>query len=453
MKQDLTSKQITIVGAGLSGQAAARFLVERGAEVTLSDMRAAAEIPQLDRLSALPIRFDMGGHSLKCFSQADLIVISPGVCLDIEPLNVARAHAVPIIGEIELAACHLDAPILAVTGTNGKSTTVSLLGAALQQCGKEVFVGGNLGTPLIEACAQDELDYLVVELSSFQLETIDRFCPHYALLLNLSADHLDRYPDLDSYYAAKLNLFRNMTTAHTAVLNADDEAVVQLTADLNCRKVYFSAKGSLAEGMGREGEELVWRWQGEEVRFALSKLSLQGAHNVENVMAALIPALIEGCSSEKVWNAVCRFEGLRHRMNLVRELDGVRWYNDSKGTNIGSVQKSLAGFETPVTLIAGGKDKGGDYRLLAEELRRTVTHLILIGEAAERMVHELDGVVPIHRVDSLEQAVSLAQQVTSDGGNVLLSPACSSFDMFENYARRGDIFCELVGALETGGGA
>lgn len=448
MKQTFSDMRITVIGAGQTGQALVRFLIDRGAEVTLSDLRQAEEIDGLSRLQGLPVRFDLGGHHLECFEHADLIAVSPGVPLNIAPLKHAAENGIPLLGEIELASRECVAPIVAVTGTNGKSTTTSLLGEIFEHWGKKIFVGGNLGTPLVDACVKQDWDYLAVELSSFQLETVDQFCPQYGLLLNLSEDHLDRYPDLDSYYAAKKQLFRNMGPEQTVVLNADDQQVLQLAADTMCRRVLFSGSGCLDEGMGRDGEELVWRWQGEETRFKLNELQLKGAHNIENVMAAMIPALLEGCPADIAWQAVCAFRGLEHRMNLVRKLDGVSWYNDSKGTNVGSVLKSLSGLDAPVTLIAGGKDKGGDYSLLRPLLKERVSDLILIGEAAAKMEQELAGTTRIHRVETLDGAVLLAQQVTQDGGTVLLSPACSSFDMFENFARRGDEFCRLVLLLE-----
>jgi UDP-N-acetylmuramoylalanine--D-glutamate ligase len=448
MKQTFSDMRITVIGAGQTGLALVRFLIERGATVTLSDRRPAEQIDGLDGLLGLPVHLDLGGHSPDCFARADLIAVSPGVPLSSEPLQHAIRHNVPLLGEIELAARECRAPILAVTGTNGKSTTTSLIGEIFQQWGKRIFVGGNLGTPLVEACAAQDWDYLAVELSSFQLETIDRFCPRYGLLLNLSEDHLDRYPDLDSYFAAKKRLFENMGPQQVAVLNADDQRVVQLVSDVSCRRVLFSGSAHLNEGMARHGDELVWRWQGEETRFALAELQLKGAHNIENVMAAMIPALLEGCPAQVAWQAVCSFRGLQHRMNLVRELDGVCWYNDSKGTNVGSVLKSLAGLAAPVTLIAGGKDKGGAYGLLRPQLEARVTDLILLGEAAPRMERELAGATRIHRVADLREAVQLARQVTPANGAVLLSPACSSFDMFENFAHRGEEFCRLVLQLD-----
>jgi len=288
---------------------------------------------------------------------------------------------------------------------------------------------------------------VVVELSSFQLETIDQFHPAIGLLLNLSSDHLDRYADLQSYYQAKLRLFRNMKATDFAVLNADDPEVCRLTADLEATKVWFSARGRLVEGMVRLGDKLVWNWAGADIQLPLSELQISGEHNIENAMAAMIPVLLQGCPAELAWNAVCAFPGLEHRMQLVRQLNGVNWYNDSKGTNVGSVMKSLAGLSSGVTLIAGGKDKGGDYTLLRPLLEQKVDHLILIGEAAQKMAAELSGSCEIRLAVGLESAVQQAYEITSSGGTVLLSPACSSFDMFSNYQARGHEFENLVQQL------
>ncbi|MFO7578534.1 MAG: UDP-N-acetylmuramoyl-L-alanine--D-glutamate ligase [Pelovirga sp.] len=445
------NQHIVVVGAGQSGRALVRFLVARGAEVTLSDRRTAEQLGELADLSGLPVRYDFGGHDMALFEQADLIAISPGVPLDAAPLQRALGRNIPVLGEIELASREVSSPVIAVTGTNGKSTTTCLIGEALAAAGQRVFVGGNLGTPLIDAVGRGD-EVLVVELSSFQLETIERFRPHVAVLLNLSPDHLDRYPDLASYYRAKLNIFRNMTATGFAVLNADDETIVALSPGGGAQKVWFSPRGQEVEGLIREGDHLLWTWQGARESYPLAELFLAGEHNVENAMAALAAALLQGCPGRVAWPAICRFKGLRHRMQLVRTRAGVRWYNDSKGTNVGSVLKSLAGLAWPVTLIAGGKDKGGDYAPLREALHGTVGHLILIGEARQRMREAFAGSCEISTADSLAAAVALAAQLTPSGGTVLLSPACSSFDMFDSYEHRGSVFEELVRALPEIGG-
>ncbi|HEY5673023.1 MAG TPA: UDP-N-acetylmuramoyl-L-alanine--D-glutamate ligase [Malonomonas sp.] len=451
MKQDYSGQKIVVIGAGLSGRALVRFLLQRGATVALSDQRSADRIPGLDEFSGQPVRLDLGGHNLELFEQADLVAVSPGVPLDCPPLVRAKSCNIPILGEIELAALEIEAPIIGITGTNGKSTTTSLVGEIFQAWGKKIFVGGNLGTPLVEACATD-WDLLAVELSSFQLETIDEFHPRFAMLLNLSADHLDRYPDLASYYLAKLRLFRNMNAADFAILNADDAEVCHLATGLAATKVWFSAQGQDVRGILRRGDELIWNWNGADIHFPLKKLQLAGEHNIENAMAALAPALLQGCPAELAWQAVCGFSGLEHRMNLVRQRDGVDWYNDSKGTNVGSVLKSLAGLAAPVTLIAGGKDKGGDYTPLRPILTEKVENLILIGEAAQRMAEQLSGCCAIRMAATFESAVSQAAEITAAGGSVLLSPACSSFDMFTDYQARGREFVRLVKALPSVGG-
>jgi UDP-N-acetylmuramoylalanine--D-glutamate ligase len=437
-------KRIVVVGAGRSGRSLAEYFLSRGASVTLSDNRSLDQFKEADQLKEKGLNLDFGGHSEELFIASDLIAISPGVPLDLPVLAAARRLGVPVFGEIEIACREISAPLVAITGTNGKSTTTTLLGGIFLDWGRRTFVGGNLGTPLIEAVGTPDWDWLVVEVSSFQLEAIERFRPRYGMLLNLSEDHLDRYPDMAAYLAAKKQLFLNMAAEDVAVINGDDPLVLELTGDIQCRKVRFSSRGVPAEGMGLDGGEIVWRMGGEERRFPCSQLKLKGLHNLENAMAALIPPLMEGCPPEEAWKSVCAFGGLDHRMVLVRELNGVCWFNDSKGTNVGSVVKSLAGLAPPVTLIAGGRDKGGDYSPLAEMIREKAAHLILIGEAADRIESTLGGLTETLRAASLEEAVQLAHRLTPPGGSVLLSPGCSSFDMFRSYVERGEVFVRAV---------
>jgi UDP-N-acetylmuramoylalanine--D-glutamate ligase len=449
MKDNYNNKRIVVIGAGLSGLALVRFLIERGATVALSDMRPAEQIAGLGQLDGLNVRLDLGGHSLELFEQADLVAVSPGVPLDCPPLQRAASCNIPLLGEIELAAREISAPLIAVTGTNGKSTTTSLIGSALEASDLKVFVGGNIGTPLVEACAK-AFDAVVVELSSFQLETVEQFKPQIALLLNLSPDHLDRYTDLESYYRAKLNVFGQMVATDFAVLNADDPAVCELTQDIAAQQVWFSASGRQVAGLIRRDGRLLWNWGGDEQEFSLAKLRLAGEHNVENAMAALTACLLRGCDPQRAWQAICNFGGLKHRMQLVRHLNGVAWYNDSKGTNVGSVVKSLSGISGNLVLIAGGKDKGSSYAPLRPLLAQCGKCLILIGEAAQRMAAELSGVCEIRLAASLEMAVEQAYELTGSGDTVLLSPACSSFDMFSDYQDRGNCFIALVEGLAEG---
>jgi UDP-N-acetylmuramoylalanine--D-glutamate ligase len=449
MKQTYYNKRIVVIGAGLTGLALVRFLVERGATVALSDLRPAEQIANLAQLDDLNVRLDLGGHSMELFEQADMIAVSPGVPLNCPPLQRAVSCNIPLCGEVELGAREIAVPMVAVTGTNGKSTTTSLIGVAFAAVGQKVFVGGNIGTPLVEACGKN-LDSVVVELSSFQLETVDQLRPKIALLLNLSPDHLDRYTELDSYYRAKSNIFKRMTATDFAVLNADDPTVCALTKNIDARRVWFSAQGRDCEGLVRKGQQLVWTWQGTVREFSLDALQLRGEHNIENAMAALISCLLRGCDAQLAWQAICGFSGLDHRMQLVRSLNGVRWYNDSKGTNVGSVVKSLSGFSENLVLIAGGKDKGSSYAPLRPLLEQCGKCLILIGEAAQTMAAELSGACEIRLASSLDMAVKQAFELTQSGDTVLLSPACSSFDMFNSYEHRGEVFSSLVKALPEG---
>jgi UDP-N-acetylmuramoylalanine--D-glutamate ligase len=455
MTTNYRDKQIVVVGAGRSGIGLARYFQARGACVTLSDRRTAEQLPEVAALSASGVHLDLGGHSEALFSSVDLIALSPGVSLSVPVIARAVAAGVPVLGEIEIAWRELPQPLVGITGTNGKSTVTTVMGAIFRAWGKTTFVGGNLGMPLIEAVGQ-RWDWLVVELSSFQLETIERFRPRWAVLLNITEDHLDRYPDMAGYQEAKARLFDNLTGDDWMVLNVDDARVLAAAAASPARCVPFSGSQLLAEGMSLDGDALVWRWGGAELRFPAAELRIGGQHNLENVMAALIPPLVEGCPPEIAWAAATAFAGLPHRMELVAEINGVRWYDDSKGTNVGSVVKSLAGLQPPVTLIAGGKDKNGDLAPLNALLADRVRELILIGEAAPRMAAAFAGLTSIHRAGSMSDAVQLAAKLTPAGGTVLLSPGCSSFDMFKSFEERGQHFAVAVKALsprESGHGA
>jgi len=439
MQRDYRDKQITIVGAGSTGRSLARFFHARGAQVTLSDNRSVDLLSGLDELKKPGIRMDLGGHTREFFSAADLVVISPGIPLDIPVLDVCREHGVEILGEVEIAWHELSGNMIAITGTNGKSTVTTLVGEMLRVWGQKVFVGGNLGTPLVDAVGHD-YQWQVVELSSFQLETIEDFRPRYALLLNVSEDHLDRYQDMDSYLAAKARIFENLQADDVMILNADDPLVMQAAAGKAATRICFSSQSVLETGMSLTDDKIIWRWQGEEILFPVDELQINGQHNRENVMAALIPMLLEGCPAEIAWSVARSFTGLAHRMELLGVRNGTAWFNDSKGTNIGSVVKSLFGLTEPVVLIAGGKDKQGDLSALVQPIRDKVGHLILIGEAAERLAKAFAGFTEIHHARDMHETVALADRLSVPGGAVLLSPGCSSFDMFKNFEERGRIF-------------
>jgi len=448
---ELTDKNILVVGLARTGEAVARFLVDRGARVAVTDLRGAEELAgPLAKLQGLPVRYVLGRHDLADFAAADLVVVSPGVPMDSPYLLAAREAGRPVITEIELASRFITAPLAAITGTNGKTTTTTLTGEILRACGFATFVGGNIGNPLIElVAAGTPVERVVVEISSFQLEWIETFRPRVAVLLNLSEDHLDRYPSMADYIAAKARIFENQASADFALLNGDDPLVWEFARRVPARVVPMSQRQELAEGVWHRDGVITWRWQGCEERFPTAGYQLQGVHNLENIMAALATALLLGGDAVRAQAAVSAFRGLPHRMELVRELDGVRWYEDSKATNVGSVEKALASF-SEITLIAGGKDKGGDYGPLAPLVRERVRHLILIGEARERIRAALGGLTDTRLAGSLEEAVTLARQLTRVGGTVLFSPACSSFDMFRDYVERAERFTALVHGLDGG---
>ena len=442
--------QIVVVGAGATGCSLARFFRDRQARVSLSDQRSEDVFDNLEALKKAGVALDLGGHTLAIFTAADLVVVSPGVSLDIPVLHACRQQGVPVLGEIEVAWRELEGTMIAITGTNGKSTVTTLVGEMLKNWGKKVFVGGNLGTPLVDAVGCDYL-WQVVELSSFQLETIHAFRPHYAMLLNISEDHLDRYPDMASYVAAKARIFENLQDSDVAILNHDDEQVMHAAVATRAIKVCFSSESVLENGMSLIDDQITWRWQGSEILFPAGELQLRGRHNQENVMAAMIPLLLEGCPAEVVWNTAKNFVGLPHRMEFLGELRGASWFNDSKGTNIGSVVKSLAGLSKPVVLIAGGKDKQGDLSPLIEPIRSKVANLILIGAAAERMAKTFAGLTKIFRAGDMHEAVGLAARLSCPGGTVLLSPGCSSFDMYKSFEERGQVFAREFRALNPDG--
>ncbi|HEX9079931.1 MAG TPA: UDP-N-acetylmuramoyl-L-alanine--D-glutamate ligase [Desulfuromonadaceae bacterium] len=448
---ELKNKKILVVGLARTGVAVARFLAERGAQVTVTEMREHdALAPELARLEGLPISYQLGGHDKHTFLMADLIVVSPGVPMDIKPLMLARAQKREVVSEIELASWFITAPLIAITGTNGKTTTTTLTGEIFRANGYATFVGGNIGNPLLDLAASGEqVDRVVAELSSFQLEGIKRFRPRVAVLLNITEDHLDRYATFQEYIDAKVRIFENQTAGDFALLNVDDPIVAGLAGKIAARVVPMSQKQELDQGIFHRDGVITFRWEGREERFPTAGYHLQGVHNTENIMAALAAALLMGCSAPASQEAVAAFRGLPHRMELVRTVGGVPWYEDSKATNVGSVEKALASFDN-ITLIAGGKDKGGSYLPLADLVRARVRHMVLIGEAKERIARELGELTDTHLAGSLEDAVGLAHTLTKPGGVVLFSPACSSFDMFRDYEERAERYKALVRALEEG---
>jgi UDP-N-acetylmuramoylalanine--D-glutamate ligase len=448
---DLHGKKVLVVGLARTGIATAKFLKGKGSVVTTSEMKPKEEMGEAVReLKGLDLFTEWGGHQKETFLRQDIILVSPGVDLNIESIQEAVRHGVRILSEIELAYQFIQVPIIAVTGTNGKTTTTLLIGEMLKEDGIKVGVGGNVGEPLILfADGKDRWEVLVVEISSFQLEAIEDFRPRISILLNITEDHLDRYSRYDDYIEAKMRIFVNQNSEDLAVLNRDDPVVMRFKEKVKAKKVFFSLKETLKEGVFSNGHSLSLRLGFEREEYSLSKTPLKGIHNVENMMAALVAARLFGCSKKAIQDVLDRFKGLEHRLEFVQEIEGVRYYNDSKGTNVGSVVKSLQSFSEPVILIAGGKDKNGELRPLKEIIQKQVKQLILIGDARERMSRELGGLTHTVMAETMEEAVFLAHQKAGKGEIVLLSPACSSFDMFKDYKERGRIFKEAVHHLQV----
>lgn len=445
---EVKNKNILVVGLARTGVACARFLAQQGARVTATDLRDETALASvLNELGGLGIRFVLGRHDEADFIPVDLIVVSPGVPMDHPLLLAARSAGREIISEIELAARFITAPMVAITGTNGKTTTTTLAGEIFKANGFATYVGGNIGDPLIELVESGRnVQRVAAEISSFQLEWITGFRPRVAALLNISEDHLDRYASYREYIDAKLRIFENQTVEDFAVINRDDELVWQQAPKLTARLFPFSRKHELSEGIFHRDGWIVYRHKGHEERFPTGDFKLTGVHNLENIMAALACCLLSGCSPAASLMAVNGFHALHHRMEFVRRFKGVSYYEDSKATNVGSVVKALESFNN-ITLIAGGKDKGGSYAPLVALIQERVKHLILIGEAADRMQDELGALTETHRAATLEEAVWIASQTAASGDTVLMSPACSSFDMFSGYEERAQRFVAAVKAL------
>lgn len=441
--------RVLIVGLGKSGLSAINFCQWLGAEVFLSEAGPVDE-STANWLARHGVVYEAGGHSRNFFDTADLILISPGVPHYLPMLQEARQQGIPVIGEMALAPNYLKTSVMAITGTNGKTTVTTLLGELLQAAGKKVFVGGNIGAPLTDyLTGPQEADWVVLEVSSFQLDASGSFRPDIGILLNISPDHLDRYATFADYGMTKMQLFAKQRVGDIAIINHDDPEILrlmQLSSGLKADMLYFGhqltggCRGAQVDGskvryMG-EGEE---NWQCD-----LSGTPMGQAPNPENAAAAILAAQAAGCPRASSKAVLADFRSLPHRMTLVAEIDGVRYIDDSKATNIGAVCAALDSIAGPVVLIAGGRDKGGDYELLAALVREKVKTLLLIGEARYKMAAALEVSTRVELLLSLEQAVDRARAISAPGDTVLLSPACSSFDMFSGYVQRGEEFQRLV---------
>jgi UDP-N-acetylmuramoylalanine--D-glutamate ligase len=461
--EELRGKKILIVGLGRSGIAAARHAAQAGALVTAMDAKPESELGRaLEALAGLPIRFRLGGNDPTLPAEHDLLVVSPGVPLSLPGFAEAQARGVAIVGELELAVREIDRPIIAITGTNGKTTTTSLVGHLLAASGIEACVAGNIGTPLLDLLpAARRAEAVVLEVSSFQIDTTPSLAADIAVWLNATPDHIDRHGSFENYVASKARLFRQMKPDGYGIYNAADDAVAQAVLSLPARLVPFDATGKLlsasrggegtaARGWYGEGDLWVSAGPGAPHRYALAEVTLEGLYNRENMLAALLAAELSGAEGEALMRGLATFRGLPHRVELIAEHRGVRYYDDSKGTNVGATIRALEGFAEPVVLIAGGLGKGTDFAPLAAAVRQRVKKLILIGQAAEEMGRALGGGTSTVRAASMEEAVALAAAVAEPGEVVLLSPACASFDMFRDYAHRGEAFTDAV--LKVAGG-
>lgn len=444
---DLVGKKVTVAGAARSGLAAAELLVSVGAKVTVSDSRAHLE--DAARLEALGVRLELGGHTTSTFAGADLVVLSPGVPPEQEVLAAARARGVPIIGELELAFRFLRGRVIAITGTKGKSTTTTLTGRMLGAAGFQVRVGGNIGAPLSAQVAESTPSTLhVVEASSFQLEQIDTFHPWIAVLLNLSPDHLDRHRDVATYHAAKARIFERQEPDDFAVVNADDPVVLEMAKRGRAVVRLFGRRTALAQGTTVESGWVVSKDGGRSERLLpLSAVHLLGPHLIDDVLAAATVSWLAGASPAAMTSAVEGFRGLEHAMEVVADVQGVRFVNDSKATNVEAALRSIESFDADLVPIMGGRFKGGDFGRLRQPLIARAKAVIAIGEASRLIEDALGDVLPIHRASSFEDAVATAFELARPTGVVLLAPACASFDMFEDYAARGRRFKEEVARI------
>ncbi len=451
---ELRGKRILVVGLARSGRAAATLLVARGARVTVTDVKREEELGEaVDGLKSLPIVFSLGSYPEVSRRAFDLVVTSPGVPPTAPPLRQAAQSGVPVWSELELAARLLKGRIIGITGTNGKTTTTSLLGHILRKAGRDVVVAGNIGIPLSGEVAQGAgrpERWWVLEVSSFQLEFTAGFRPEIAVFLNLTPDHLDWHGTLEDYAAAKRRIFANQGPGDWAVLNGDDPAVASCAAGVKSRVIWFSRSSLPGQGVGVRDGMIAYRLPGGEgVLGPAGGLRLPGSHNLENALAAAAAALSAGVAPEEVWAGLATFPGVPHRLEFVRTVNGVKYVNDSKATNPESVLRALDAFTEPIILIAGGRSKGGDFAALARKIRERARYLILLGEAAPLLARAAReaGFTAIREVADLEAAVQEAARLARPGDVVLLSPACASWDMFRDFEERGNLFRELVHRL------
>lgn len=452
---ELNGKRILIVGLARTGVSLAQLLVENGAVVTVSDHKSKAELSNfLENLAGVNLNYDLGGHTPKTFLQQELIILSPGVPPHLKIFDYARSHGVKVTGEFEFCAQFIKEPIIAITGTNGKTTTTHLVELFLKRSGINAWVGGNYGSPLSEYLrAKEKAPVVVSEVSSFQLEHVETFNPSNIVFMNLAENHLDRYRGMEDYVNAKRRIFMNTNQSTTSILNADDNAVVELARDPAVQRgriFYFSRKPTLEPQIMNIGGAVLIKDQirvrtGPEIEYyTVANAKMRGKHNYENVMAAILVAREHGASHESIQRVIDEFPGMPHRLEYVRRVGGVEFFNDSKATNVHAVMRALDSFDENVILIMGGKDTNLNYLPLKDRIRRSVKTLILVGEAKERINRDIGDFTETFLIGTFEEAVLIAYQKSRIGDTVLLSPGASSFDIFDSYVERGNYFKELV---------
>jgi UDP-N-acetylmuramoylalanine--D-glutamate ligase len=479
---DLANKNVVVVGLGRTGLATARFLHQQGARVLVADTADETQLGDSVRmLREMGVALELGPHRITSFQNADFIVVSPGVSHTIEPIEQAKSRDIPLMSEVELASRFIKEPIVAVTGTNGKTTTTELLGQMLKNSGISVFVGGNIGNPLIEYVGSGQKKQIVVaEISSFQLDTIERFRPKVSVLLNISADHLDRYPDFEAYADSKIRIFNNQQADDVAVLNGSDPLIRAKTKGIKSQRLFFPSIEANEQGAVLNGKRIILNLnklkriqskidsaafdklrprarRGElvagqipnskiqnQVHLDIAKIRLRGRHNFENACAASLAALASGATLEGIQKTLDHFKGLAHRLEHVATVNGVHYYNDSKATNVDGVLRALDCFSKPVLLLMGGRDKGSNFSVLQDRMRAHAKELIVMGEAAEAIGSALGQLLPTKVAASMQDAVTTAFQDADPQDVVLLSPGCASFDWYSSYAERGDDFRRAV---------
>ena len=454
VSMELNGKRVLVVGLGKSGVASALFMKAHGARVTVSDTKSGDELRnEIPVLLDHGITVETGGHGDRTFRGQDLIVVSPGVPVDAPPLMQARSLGESVIGEIELAAQFLPGPIIAITGSNGKTTTTTLTGEIMTAGGFPALVGGNIGTPAISLAERAKPETVIVlEISSFQLETVQTFRPKVAVVLNVTPDHLDRHRTFEIYTDAKARIFENQLPEDYAVLNADDPTCVEMGKRTRAQVFWFSRQKEVERGAWvREGNIVFRNASGQREILQVSEIPLKGVHNLENVLAAVSAGVLMGCAPDKIREAVRNFKAVEHRLEFVATVRGVDYYNDSKATNVDATIKALESFPANIHLILGGKDKGSDYTVLNDLLRQRVKRVYTIGAAATKIESQIvsskNGGPEVVHAETLENAIGKASVTAQPGDIVLLAPACASFDQFKSYEHRGKMFKELVRSL------